>query len=287
MFIKLPYNFDFRLIDEYEKILNNPQINLNKDEVLSIYLPCFREDGCNTRKHMAAGISTWEEYVWHIKYILQYNFVIDILFQGQDLIEDNVIQKYLDLGITHFTVSNDALARRIKKLKPNAYITASIVKLLTPEEIKNNEELEIYNEICLYFWYNREFDIIKELPKKYHYQMLVCSVCDPCCKHCFIHWNLSQPEIDQLHWKCPWGYNPLMVLKSCYLNRDVIEKFLPDTIYSLKLPGREYQTYQIIDSLQGYCDKVHQSLEYKDFNLNNPFPQPYRTLELTSPYFKK
>ena len=287
MLFKLPYNFEFQLLEEYENLFNNSKYNMKKEEVLSIYLPCFREDGCCTRKDSAEKVETWDEYVWHIKYIKSFGYNINVLFQGDHDVEDEVIYRYLNLGITHFTVSNISLAQRLKILCPEAYLTASIVKVLAPEQIHNDEELQIFDEICLFFWYNREFDVIKQLPKRYRYQLLAGSLCDPCCKNCFTHWNMSEREAAEKNWHCPWGYNPLMILKSCWLDRGTVEKFLPNEIYSLKLHGREYSTPKIIENLKNLCGNSHYSLTEKDFNLHNPFPKPLKSLNLTSSYYKQ
>ena len=87
-------------------------------------------------------------------------------------------------------------------LLPVSEIIGSITMKINPQDLEK-KEYEIFDGFVLWFPYNRQINIIKQLPKKYKYTLLVN--CD-CSIHCngTHHWFATKEE--ECNIQCPNKY---------------------------------------------------------------------------------
>ena len=185
---ELPYNFDsdyFAFLNHYKKYF---------DYIKYIYMPAFKEGNIqNTRE--TSGLLEKENYINYDKYaqcIKQFqslNIDVCILIQRNATVD--IVKKYIEeFNIKYFVINDDALATTLKELYGDKiYLILSVTRHLTFNQITKND-YSMYDEICLYFWFNKHLDKIKKLPKKYKYAILVNSWCCPFCsvKDSTAHW---------------------------------------------------------------------------------------------------
>lgn len=189
---EVPYNFDSYIIEFYK---------IFKDNIQSVYIPCYYEDSYETRWKMTRAQLTQgkafidpigvpesrEEWSKHIEAILEAGLEPNVLFQDPiRKYTDEQIQWYIDLGIKYFTVFQDSLAKQIRQLKPDAYIIASVTKVLNPKEIESLPA-GLYDDIVLHFAYNHAYDEVMKLRDDINYTMLTNTRCDERCPAQF-HW---------------------------------------------------------------------------------------------------
>jgi len=63
----------------------------------------------------------------------------------------------------------------------------SITRIITEKEILE-KDLSMYDCIVLYFWFGRNLSVIKRLPKKYKYCIILNAFCYYDCKNANRHW---------------------------------------------------------------------------------------------------
>ena len=241
--LKVPYNFDLELIDRVKELKDK-----HPDIEYFFYLPCDPKDCYTTKRKPGLIVPSDDEYLKHISYLNKKDFDFEVLFQQPGLIlSDEVLKKYIDLDAKRFTFYEDQNAIRIKELVPSAYTAASITKVFRPEEIKNRN-LSMYDEICLFFWYNRNLDVIEQLPKKFEYSIIPNTGCKVNCSMHLIHWFNSKLLFDSISKSCIYTDESL---SSCVSLEDYINWF-SKYISILKLVDRSSPSDEIIDSLVYY-----------------------------------
>lgn len=260
----IPYNFQDDYFEEFEKTqMLYPNLY---DYIESIYLPCFTEDGTNTRETVTKPSlpKTWEEYLNHINLIKEYNLPICILFQkiNGDI---DIIQKYYNIGIRIFCLNNDKLAQKIKEIYPDVYLILSITRGTEYFHITQNSTLP-YDKICLKFEFNKRLDLVEKLPKTYEYSILVNSNCVYNCEARYSHWFYKGIEDEEY-----------MKNQPCYQCRDAKEYIYiyPNDIHFFD----DYiTTYKLVDRINLSKDIFNQLLLYlnKDtYDITHPHDREY------------
>ena len=195
--------------------------------ISSVYYPCWKGDYTTARSWENPGIDTYEKYVDLLQLTKRAGIEPEVLMQGLTPVDEKIIRRYLDLGIRKFTISNDETATMIKEIDPDVFISASIVKALSPEEIANND-YSMYDEICLFFYYTLNLSAVKELPSKYQYSMCMNSGCLPFCKYCVNHWISDEMYdcfyrggygLDEDKWNITVGYKEYEEYFAKYIKR--------------------------------------------------------------------
>ena len=231
----------------------NPSSVVSDFEFVSVYFPCWIGDGESARMWDQTYPQSYESYVERLKLLDVYGYPKEVLLQQSEVIDKSIIEKYLDLGVRRFTVRNDENARQIKELCGNeAHVMASVTKCLSPDEIKNDPNLQWYDEICLYFFYNRNVDSIKDLPKKYDYCLMPNIACSPHCKLALIHW--FEPNLERQEMKCMrnhGGTNEEMGSVS----RAEYDKYFSDMIHTVKIIGREMDAESVLATTKNFLMK--------------------------------
>lgn len=185
---EVPYNFDMSLVDKLIPY---------KEKADFIYLPSYFEDGENSRKDLILKgevASSWEEYISHINKIKENGFDIGVLIQKDSNID--LIDKYYNLGIKIFILNNNDLVLQTKEKFTDIRCILSITAVLSLEDIKNND-YSMYDEIVLFFNFCRQIQLLKELPSKYNYVLIVNSHCVYNCDRCSDHWNLKTDTMEE------------------------------------------------------------------------------------------
>lgn len=254
---EIPYNFDKNLIDELMKI------DINGKHFHSIYLPPYWDDYYSVRQYydtigqgilkLQRAISTKEEYESHIEYIKQYypDKLMLLLQQNNYCIDDNLLKYYINLGFTKFCVGSIEQAIKIKKLLPNAEIIASITMKVSPQDLEDNK-YEIFDAIVLWFPYNRKISVIKTLPKKYKYILLVNCECNVHCDGTH-HWFTDKIKLASLD--CPKTKDNSWINTMRIYPWD-LSLFEPYITY-FKLQGREYSTEYLLPIIDKYIIKEY------------------------------
>ena len=118
---ELPYNFSYDFIPKLSR----------KRELFSyircIYLPAWKEDAVSTRQDIETREEypkTYEEYVLRLKCLQQLGLPLCVLMQRAATLD--ALEKYYNLGIRIFTISEDALAVAAKSRHPEISVTLSI-----------------------------------------------------------------------------------------------------------------------------------------------------------------
>lgn len=251
---ELPYNFS----DDYFNKLSKCKKYF--EYIKFIYLPAFSEESLqNTREigfisgYNNKKYTIWENYVNVLKEIQSYNLDICILMQRNATLE--LIEKYInEFNVKYFIINDDNLAKTLKdKYKNNVKVILSITRKLTYEDILNTD-LSMYDEIVLFFWFNRHLQYIKKLPKKYKYVVLANSNCAYNCKISDLHWWRKDFKLFRL---CGANKDNLI-----YINPDdlvLFEKY----VSSYKLLDRCQTSQNIMDSLVTYSIAYKNNCELK------------------------
>ena len=250
---EVPYNFAPDFISTFSE---SPHL----DYIKFFYVPSFSSNNnTSTRADVRFKFGypqTFEEYTKHI-FSLQRLAPVCILLQNNATYEDVFL--YYALGIRYFILRDDVLAKTLKEKYPDIHLYLSIVRKITAEEI-HTMDFSMYDEIVLFFWFNRHLDVIKQLPKKYKYCILVNGICYYKCDRCTEHWFLNADTLDEFINK------ELEIIKFCddkrkdlqqtiAINPEDLSLFEP-YVNSYKLVDRQAPTKTIITDFHRYLDKV-------------------------------
>ena len=272
---EIPYNFDKNLIYFLDKM--NPDRSL----IYCIFLPPWFEDYPSVLRsplmNDTVGKYTWEEYLEHIQLITSvFPGKIQLLLQQNKIImEDNILQKYINLGITKFCVGSVEQARQIRKYLPYASITASITMNIDNKKIeKNYNEYQIFDSIVLPFKFARDLENIRSLPKQFKYFLIVNNSCSIYCTGIH-HWFASKEDIENNNIICPRNQHPLTWNNITTIRPMDLILFDP-YIYAYKIEGREGKTFDILQNLFLY------SAPYQKY----PYCEPQKELYLADNFNK-
>lgn len=245
---EIPYNFNFdgQYFGGDGKNFHGLH-SIPKEKIDSIYLPAWKEDAITTRFSIGHMPKTLDEYRQHLSNLRDQGYPLSVLFQRNADFEK--IKSYIeDYGVTGFTLNDDFLAARIKdKYGDQVNLKKSLTSKLMPEDIKNGD-YSMYDNICLWFWYNRHINDLKKLPDKYNYTILVNSFCLWNCPYTEEHWfgeeALKIP---------PCIVNGAMVLRqklenNCYILPKDLPLFEP-YVSVFKFEGREKSSKIIFNDI--------------------------------------
>lgn len=250
---EIPYNFDKQLIN----MLYN--IDTTGELYHSIYIPPFSEDYDSAKKFYqhkeentnmkTLQLMSRDEYESHINYIKQYfpTKIMLLLQQNNMCLNIKLLQYYISLGFSKFCVGNIEQAQQIRKILPTSEIIGSITMKIAPQDLEKTQ-YEIFDGFVLWFPYNRKISIIKQLPKKYKYILLVN--CD-CSVHCSgtHHWFANEKTEQNI--QCPNKYYKFNWADIIRIEPKDLNIFEPYITY-FKLQGREFTTQHIISDIYFY-----------------------------------
>ena len=244
---EIPYNFDTKLLAG----LNILQIE--EEIISSIYLPPYEFDYPSIRR--TDIMPEEKEHLRQIETIQnQFPGKIRLLLQQPNdnyLMTGELLNKYLNFGITKFCVGSLNQAKEIKNILPEAEIIGSITMNINKEKIENNKEeyLEYFNSFILNYTYNKNLEKIKNLPEYYKYILIINSNCDSRCEgrsECF--------DSQYNNFKCPYKdtrrtYNERSFIKPSEL------KNYDNYSFSYKIVERGSTSADILKNLIVYCYK--------------------------------
>ena len=268
---EIPYNFDKNLIDALTKIKHIQEM------CHSIYIPPYCEDYHSVKQYYDTvengvvkmqRLITRQNYENHIEYIRQHfpNKMMLLLQQNDFVINNELLNYYINLGFTKFCVGSVEQANNIKKIMPRAEIVASITMKLSPQDLEE-KQYEVFDAIVLWFPYNRKISVIKTLPKKYRYIILVNCECNVYCEGTH-HWFTD--EIKLLSLDCPKTRDNSWINTMRIYPWD-LSLFEP-YVSHFKIQGREYSTEYLLPIIDKYMiqqyPKANLRQEYKYENKN-------------------
>ena len=238
---EIPYNFDLNLIKGLQ-ILNLPF-----DFIQYIYVSPHPNDYLGVGRAGTDKIQQmpWEEYVFHINYIKKYfPNKLQFLLQKTDpteLISDEVLEKYINLGFTSFCCGTLEQAKMIKNINPNFETIASITSHLNTSKLKEQADdyLKYFNYIVLDFHFNRNIQEIKELPPEMNYILLVNSICNSKCQGTQ-HWFSNGKSF-----QCPGLIMTEGFSDSCLI-RPMDLRYFDPYIKVYKIQDRSWPTFEIL-----------------------------------------
>ena len=248
---EIPYNFDKKLID------NLYQIDPKGDTYHCIYMPPYYYDYHSAKRYYVHSNNidmvkqqdiSRDEYESHINYIKQYypDKLMLLLQQNKVCIDIEMLNYYINLGFKKFCVGNIKQANIIRNILPDSEIIGSISMKIMPNDLLE-QKYEVFDGFVLWFPYNRKLSIIKQLPKKYKYILLVNCDCSIYCKGSH-HWFATQDEESVI--KCP---NNKIWENTIRIDSQDLTLFESYITY-FKLQGREYTTPQILEDLLTYSN---------------------------------
>ena len=179
---EIPYNGDPELIKE---IASNDKY---KDATKFIYLPCAEIHGETTTISYRAtkGQTIASNALDAIRLIQDAGFEPCVLMQRGGSIK--AIDFYYFFGVKCFTLGNDVLAREVReKYKDEVYLTASITKMLSHEDLMK-APTDIYDIWILPYIYSRSISKLKELPLSNKYGLMTNTGCLLNCPSLEEHW---------------------------------------------------------------------------------------------------
>jgi hypothetical protein len=229
-------------------------------------MPAWREDCLNTRQYAFNdpwSPKTWEEYLYHL-YGLQ-KLGVDVCILLQNLTSMQVVDKYYSLGVRYFILGNDDFAREIKNKYPDAILSASITKVLMLEDLKNND-YSMYDEIVLWFWFNRHYYSLKDLPKQYKYCLMPNCGCYYNCKWHDYHWYLdceNSRDAESFEFKC-YEYRKDVRNQMVVLPEDL--DYFDPYINTYKLIDRTDPTEKIMGDFLAYISENSFLFDSKNHN---------------------
>lgn len=263
---EIPYNFDYELISALYK-LNIP------DAFHCIYVSPYWEDYISAKYNLShpngkdmndnkkLNRQEYEKHIFHIDLHFP-NKLMLLLQQNNYCISKELLIYYHNLGFHKFCVGNLEQAEQIKQLYPNDEVIGSITMKIMPQDLQDNK-YEIFDGFVLWFPYNRNLPIIKQLPKKYKYVLLVNCDCNIYCPGTH-HWFASK-EDEQIT-RCPGNNNWENLIRIEHRDLQLFEPY----ISYFKLQGREFCTFQIIREFLSYLSFSQilppQNLEIAYFN---------------------
>ena len=261
---ELPYNFETNYIDALQKCFEqNPGC---KDAVEFVFIPSWKGDGFNTREHIYER--EWypkneKEYQERLAQFKQANIPVCIIIQQMyDFVNKKVlptergvelIDKYYDLGIRDFIINDDNVARITKQKHPDVRLILSITRMLTYKQIMEKPEfLNYYDELVLFFWFNRHLDIIKKLPKDYKYILINNDHCYYDCKQTMKHWfTVDQKSYGECCMASHCGSRDERL--SIRIYPEDMKLFAP-YLDHFKIAGRDWSTEQIMTDFLLYTN---------------------------------
>ena len=247
---EIPYNFDYNLISALWK--------LNISNLCHcIYIPPYQEDYISAKYYylhhngqdmFKNNQMDRKEYENHISYIKAHfpNKLMLLLQQNDICITKEILTYYYNLGFRKFCVGSVSQAQQIRNLYSNVEIIGSITMKISPQML-NQSQYEIFDGFVLWFPYNRNLPVIKTLPNKYKYILLVNCDCSIYCKGSH-HWFATQDEESVI--KCP---NNKIWENTIRIDSQDLTLFESYITY-FKLQGREYTTPQILEDLLTYSN---------------------------------
>ena len=266
---EIPYNFDQNLITGL-KIIDPNGIHIH-----SIYMPPFKLDYLAAKNYYIApgGLDMNQqqkfdrnEYENHVKNI-EKNFpskLMLLLQQNNILMSEDLLDYYINLGFTKFCVGSLSQAKEIRNKLPKAEIIGSITMKISLDNLLD-DQYEIFDGFVLWFPYNRDYDLISQLPKKYHYILLVNCDCNITCDGTH-HWFATLEQ--EHHNLCPNSLSQNFKWENIIRIRPMDLSIFDKYISYYKFQGRESLTTQI---LQTFCVYLHNYAMY---------PEIYATSEL-------
>lgn len=254
--LEIPYNFDKDLIDIMYKL------DPTGEQYHCIYCPPFPGD-YQAAKHFYTHQNgrymveyynfSKEEYLSHLEYIRNIfpTKMMLLLQQNNFCMEIEMLKEYISYGFSKFCVGNLDQAKQIREIFPHAEIVASITMKLMPEDLLD-PQYDILDGIVLFFPYNRDLEMIKNLPSKFKYIMLVNCGCNINCggtKHWFADehtskgraWFCLNNVAEMAHGHVPWS----QIIKVRPMDLAIFDPY----ISYYKLQGREYDTKQIVEQI--------------------------------------
>ena len=251
---EIPYNFDKKLID------NLYQIDPKGDTYHCIYMPPYNYDYHSAKRYYVHSNNidmvkqqdiSRDEYESHINYIKQYypDKLMLLLQQNKVCIDIELLNYYINLGFKKFCVGNIKQPNIIRNILPDSEIIGSISMKIMPNDLLE-QKYEVFDGFVLWFPYNRKLSIIKQLPKKYKYILLVNCDCNINCDGTH-HWFATREE-EFNNTRCP-NDNPSL---NNWFNKIRIQPYdLPifePYITYFKLQGREFNTEYLINDIKKY-----------------------------------
>ena len=115
---EVPYNFSYDFV---------PKLSRRRElfpYIRCIYLPAWREDATSTRKDIEKREEypkSYDEYVLRLKCLQQLGLPLCVLMQRNATLD--ALERYYDLGIRMFTISDDSLAIASKSRHPDISVT--------------------------------------------------------------------------------------------------------------------------------------------------------------------
>lgn len=241
----IPYNFDPKLLAGLN-ILGIKQSNIS-----CIYLPPDEIDYITIKKNDT--IPSGKDYLEHLNMINNQfpNKAQLLLQQTNNLIDNVILKKYIDLNITKFCVGSLQQAKEIKDILPEAEITGSITMHINKEQLEENKQeyLKYFDYFVLDFTYNRDIDKIYNLPKDFKYILIVNTTCYSNCPSDF-HWFTN----DYQNFNCPYTDKKTWT-KTSIINPLDLPLFDP-YISSYKIVERGFPTRAILTNILLYNDFI-------------------------------
>lgn len=232
---EFPYNFDKDFVKK---------VKPHQTYIDTVYIPMFMEDGLTTRIFYQVDWypKSRDEYVWHITQLINNGFKPNVLIQ--DPIKKFTAEElkwYIALGVKHFTVYQDSVARKLREIDNSVVISASITKKLLPDDIAQLPS-GLYDNVILHFAYNHSLDIIKNLRKDIRY-IIVANV--ECHQDCWgtHHWYQTL-EYDEKT-EC-WNHldNPRLFKHHCSIPSDECAIVFPEYLHYY---DEHISVYKLID----------------------------------------
>lgn len=271
---ELPYNFD----PAYVQYFSEPEHSQFLPYVEFIYIPAWKDDCINTRLDVTfrgTYPKTYDDYVERIRDLQQLKIPICILMQKNGSME--VFKKYYDLGIRHFIMNDDVLAKNIAWYYADVWLALSVTRNLTFDEIVEKDYSQ-YNTIVLFYWFNRHLDKVRQLPKKYHYTIMCNNDCYWNCKWHDAHWWANGSSIEEYDRKAAAAckecgkYHMELRDSATILPEDLM--YFDPYIYTYKLVDRIWPTEMIGNALEEYAKRGYGAdpKHTEDFyNIDKPF----------------
>lgn len=278
------FNYPELWINFLELIENEPFILKNNVEIASLF-DCPSKTLWNGGRIRVAGTSWEEKDLISIKdYLNNKNIPIRFTFTNMLLTEEHLKDKYCNLllkifsnGKNEIIIHDEKLKKYIENLYPNKFkYISSTTKCLSKEETLLELKKDYYL-IVLNYYYNKDFNFLKELPDKNKIEILVNSKCGlNCGKRKFHYQAFSKCQIenrDKTTFYCPVNYNSIEGWAYYILPEEIESIYIPLGFSNFKIEGRgdhplmllaELCKYLIKDEYQGYVyDTIERLLNEK------------------------
>lgn len=259
--IEVPYNWDKSLIKEFA-------MPLYKSNIDFVYLCPYKDHNEGAKKYykishfghncLETQPQSWEEYVSHIEELQQHGLEVCLLLQNLcEMPSEEILMKYISLGIKVFTVTRADTANLVKRLCPEARIVGSVTRKLCIDEIISEiSDLDSqFDEQVLFFPFNRGMQALREICdfrdsracRDYHLVLLVNCRCSITCPG-HHHWYATDDaDAPRSRFSCLSGIDEFSI--------EVIPanlKYFANFIDKIKLQGREYTSDDILKDLKSY-----------------------------------